>query len=139
MLVGQLLLPYVRRDSTPATASWARTWPVPPEESSNAQTSPLPGDGGVSISTGDWYRRSLDRRLPLCPSHPRMKMMWIRSPALNEHVGTFSNVSPSLNLPKGTASVWLKQVGEDLPMVARSRNEIQKGTGGCSVGRETKS
>lgn len=59
-----------------------------------------------------------------------MKMMWIRSPALNEHVGTFSSVSPSLSLPKGTGFVWLEQVGEDLPMVVRGSNETEKGTEG---------
>lgn len=103
MLVGQLLSPHVGRDPAPTTASWARTWPVPPEGSPKAQASPMPWG---------WWGELW--RLALCPPHPRVKMMYIGSPALNEHVGIFSFVNPSHNLPKGTTSVWLEQVGEDL-------------------------
>lgn len=43
-----------------------------------------------------------------------MEMLWFGSPALNERVGIFSLVNPSRNLPKGSVSVWLEQVGGDL-------------------------
>lgn len=115
MLVGQLLSPHVGRDSGPTTASWARAWPVPPEGSLKAQVSPMPGGGGVGY--GGWH---------FAPPHPRMKMMWVGSPALNEHVGIFSIVSASRNLPKGTASAWLEQVGEDLLMCPFQGGEGQE-------------
>lgn len=48
------------------------------------------------------------------PPPPKMKKMWVGSPALNEHFGIFSVVNSSRSLPKGTASLRLEQVGEDL-------------------------
>lgn len=49
-----------------------------------------------------------------------MKKMWVGSPALNEHFGIISVVNPSRSLLKGTASLRLEQVGEDL-LVCPSR------------------
>lgn len=50
-----------------------------------------------------------------------MKKMWVGSPALNEHFGIISVVNPSRSLLKGTASLRLEQVGEDL-LVCPSRD-----------------